>query len=309
MSLKCLGQLFQVWMTKTLHLTHPEFDVSFVIPDSILLTSISQPTDQSCYHTSLGDLLSHEILKISEEFDVINFIPDCFDLASDIYFETALLLQYLSHSKTVTGYKSAADQNFLSVDISNRPSTPILWVFGCSYSYGTGLTADQLTFGQHVSKVIGLPLKTVAKPGSSTQWSLRHIMNAKFIPGDRVIWQLTSPERFSYGYPPLELRLAHVTQRHLLETFTDQHNLFNQLTWFNQGIQYLKSQPIKFTVVSINSKDPGFYPCLMEYTKHKEYCYALNYTLDLGLDNLHIGPLSHKSLAHCILNHINYTDD
>lgn len=296
-------------MTKTLHLTHPEFDVSFVIPDSVLLTSIFQPTNQSCYHTSLGDLSSHEILKISKEFDVVNFIPDRFDLASDIYFETALLLQYLSHSKPVTGYNSAITQNFLSADVYDRPSAPILWVFGCSYSYGTGLTADQLTFGQHVSEAIGLPLKTVAKPGSSTQWSLRHIMNAKFIPGDRVIWQLTSPERFSYGYPPLELRLAHVSQRYLLETFTDQHILFNQLSLFNQGMRYLRSQPVEFTVISINSKSPNLYSCLMEYTKHKEYCYALNCRLDLGTDQLHIGPLSHKSLAHCILNHVNYTDD
>lgn len=296
-------------MTKILHLTHPEFDVSFVIPDSVLLTSISQPRDQNCYHTSLGDLLSHEILKISEEFDVINFIPDRFDVTSDIYFETVLLLQYLSHTKLVTGYDLAITQNFLSVDVYDRPSTPILWVFGCSYSYGSGLEPNQLTFGQHVSKAIGLPLKTVAKPGSSTQWSLRHIMNAKFLPGDRVIWQLTSPERFSYGYPPSELRLAHVSQRYLLETFTDQHNLFNQLTLFNQGMRYLKSQPVEFTVISINSRSPNFYSCLMEYTKHKEYCYALDYARDLGTDRLHIGPLSHKSLAHCILDHINYTDD
>lgn len=300
-------------MSKVLHLTHPEFDVSTVIPDSVLLTNISQPTDQSCYHTSLGDLASHEILKVSEEFDVINFIPDRFDFNSDIYFETALLLQYLSHSKSITGYCSQDTQNFLSVDVHDRPSDPVLWVFGCSYSYGAGLKVNQLTFGQHVSQAIGLPLKTVAKSGSSTQWSLRHIMNANFQPGDRVIWQLTSPERFSYGLghglPPAEFRLAHVNQKHLLETFTDQHMLFTQLTLFNQGLQYLKSQPVKFSVVSINSKSPIFYQCLMEYTKHKEYCYALNYTLDLGTDQLHIGPLSHKALAHCILDHVNYTDD
>jgi hypothetical protein len=296
-------------MTKTLHLTHPEFDVSTVIPDSILLVDITQPIYSQCYHTSLGDLSSYDILSISCNFDVINFIPNKFDLHSDIYFETALLLQHLSHSKLVTGYCLESTQNFLSVDVNDRPAEPMVWVFGCSHSYGSGLRPNELTFGKHISQATGLPLKTVAKPGSSTQWSLRHIMNAKFRPGDLVIWQLTSPERFSYGFPPFEYRLAASNERHMLETFTDKHILFTQLTLFNQGLQYLKSQPVKFSVISIDTKSSIFYPCLLEYTKHKEYCYALGYSLDLGTDQLHFGPLSHKALAQCILNHVNYTDD
>jgi hypothetical protein len=296
-------------MTKTLHLTHPEFDVSKVIPDSTLLTDITRPTDEQCYHTSVGDLSLHDIISVSRKFDVINFIPDKFDFHSDTYFATAVLLQHLSHTKLITGYCLESFQSFLSADVNNRPAEPIVWVFGCSHSHGSGLRPNELTFGKHISQATGLPLKTVAKPGSSTQWSLRHIMNAKFQPGDLVIWQLTSPERFSYGFPPFEYRLVASNERHILETFTDKHILFTQLTLFNQGLQYLKSQPVKFSVISINAKSDIFYPCLMEYTKHKEYCYALNYNLDLGTDQLHLGPLSHKALAQCILDHVNYTDD
>jgi hypothetical protein len=296
-------------MTKILHLAHPEFDVSTVIPDSVLLTDITQSTDELCYHTSVGDLSPHDILSVSRRFDVINFIPDKFDLNSDTYFETAVLLQHLYHTKLVTGHCSESVQDFLSVDVNDRPPEPIVWVFGCSHSYGTGLKSNELTFGEHISQAIGMTLKTVAKPGSSTQWSLRHIMNAKFLPGDRVIWQLTSPERFSYGLPPFEYRLVTGSEQHILETFTDQHILFTQLTLFNQGLQYLKSQPVKFSVISINAKSNIFYPGLLEYTKHKEYCYALNYNLDLGTDQLHFGPLSHQALAQRILDHINYTDD
>jgi hypothetical protein len=296
-------------MTKILHLTNPEFDVSTVIPDSVLLTDIAQPTNEQCYHTSVGDLSPYDILSVSRKFDVINFIPDKFDLHSDTYFTTAVLLQHLSHTKLVTGYCPKSIQNFLSADVNDRPPESILWVFGCSHSYGVGLRPDELTFGKHISQATGLPLKTVARPGSSTQWSLRHIMNAKFRPGDHVIWQLTSPERFSYELPPIEYRLGAIKERHILETFTDKHILFTQLTLFNQGLQYLKSQPVKFSVISINSKSNIFYQCLMEYTKHKEYCYALDYNLDLGTDQLHFGPLSHKALAQRILDHVNYTND
>ena len=242
-------------------------------------------------------------------FDVINFIPDKFNLTSDIYFETVILLQYLSHRKLVTGYCFENTQEFLSINVTDRLAEPVVWVFGCSHSYGSGLGPDQLTFGQHISHATGLSLKTIARPGSSTQWSLRHIMNARFRPGDLVVWQLTSPERFSYGMPPKELRLAHQTQKHLVETYTDQHVLFTQLTLFNQGLQYLKSQPVKCSIISINATSTLFYPCLLEYTKHKEYCYAVNYNFDLGSDQLHFGPLSHKALAQHILNHVNYIND
>jgi hypothetical protein len=291
-------------MNKTLHLTHPEFDVSLLLPQSILLTDISQLLSEQCYHTSLGDLSAQEVLSISKEFDVINFIPNNFDFNSDIYYETIIILNYLSHKKTITGYNPSDRHEFLSLDVHNRLDDPTVWVFGCSHSYGVGLLPDQQNFAQHISQNTKTSLKLIAQPGSSTQWSLRHLMHADLRKGDFVIWQLTSPERISYGYPPTEIQFAQAQTRHLFETYNDQQLLFHQLSLFNQGIQYLKCQPVKSVVISISNQSSLRYSCLTEYSKHPEFCHVPNYLLDLGTDNKHMGPLSHEFLAHSILNHV-----
>lgn len=296
-------------MNKTLHLTHPEFDVTQLLPKSVLLTNVVQLLSGQSYHTSLGDLSAQEVLLISDHFDVINFIPNKFDVNSDVYHETVILLNCLAHRKTLTGYTPSHRQQFLSLDVYNRPNQPTVWVFGCSHSYGVGLLPDQQNFGQHISQHTKFPLKLIAKSGSSIQWSLRHLMHANFQEGDFVIWQLTSPERISYGYPPSELLLAQTKSQHLLETYNDQQLLFNQLSLVNQGIQHLKCQAVKFAVISISSQSPLFYPCLTEYSKHPEFCHVPNYLIDLGTDGRHMGPLSHKALAQSILNHVYYSNE
>jgi hypothetical protein len=296
-------------MSKTLHLAHPKFNVSAIFPESVLLTNVNQLTKGHCYHTSLGDLSSLDIVSVVDQFDTINFIPDSFDSESDIFFETSVLLNYLYHRHKITGYVPAQEQKFLDLNVSTRPNEPVLWVFGCSHSYGTGLLSAEQSFAHHLGQQLNLPIKLIAQPGSSTQWSLRHIVNANFKHGDTVVWQLTSPERISYGYPPVEVQLGQSSIRSLHETYTDQQILFTQLTLFNQGIQYLRSKNVKFSVISVSAQSPIFYPCLLEYTKHPEYCHASGYQLDFGTDNMHMGPLSHQALAQRILTHVNYNND
>jgi hypothetical protein len=294
---------------KVLHLVHPEFDVSKILSNSILLCDITQSLSGSQYYTSLGDLTNQEILKISQNFDTINFLKNNFDTNSDIYFETLLLLNNLSHQKTITGYHRPDVENLLSLDVQQRPQEPVLWVFGCSHSYGSGLFLQELNFGQHMSNRCKMPLKLIALSGSSIDWSLRHLFDSNFREGDIVVWQLTTPERISYGFPPEEIRLSQCKEPHILETFTDQHLMFSSISAVKQGIRFLRSQPIKFVITAILNKSPIFYPCLLEYTKYPEYCYIPKIYLDLGNDNSHPGPLSHKALAHHLLDHLQYTND
>ena len=294
---------------KILHLTHPTFDVSKVLPDSKLLCRLTKFLDQTEYHTSLGDLDSLEILKISQEFDTVNFVNNNFDINSDIYFETLLLLNSLSHKKSITGYQPSTVENFLSCDVDQRPRQPVLWVFGCSHSHGTGLCNEELNFGQHMSQKLRMPLKLVSLPGSSVDWSLRHLICANFQSGDVVVWQITNPERLSYGMPPAEIQLSNCDQSHMLETFTDQHVVFSTLASVNQGTRFLRSQPVKFVLASVSEKSPIFYRLLLEYTKYPEYCYIPKIFLDRGNDHAHPGPLSHKALAQHLLDHLQYNND
>ena len=293
---------------KILHLSHPEFDVSEILSDSILLCDITQSISGSQYHTSLGDLTSQEILKISQNFDTINFLKNNFDTNSDIYFETLMLLNNLSHQKSITGYQPDVE-NLLSLDVQQRPQEPVLWVFGCSHSYGTGLFPQELNFGQHMSNKCKMPLKLIAHPGTSTSWSLRHLFDSNFRAGDIVVWQITSPERISYGFPPTEIRLNACKEPHILDTFTNEHLLFSAISAVRHGVRFLRSQPVKFVMTAFLGKSPIFYPCLVEYTKYPEYCYIPNIYLDRGNDQLHPGPLSHKAIAQQLVDHLQYTND
>jgi hypothetical protein len=294
---------------KVLHLTHPEFDVSEILANSTLLCDVTQDLAGSQYHTSLGDLSNQEILKISKKFDTINFLKNNFDTNSDIYFETLLLLNSLSHQKSITGYTQPGVENLLSLDVQHRPQEPVLWVFGCSHSYGSGLLSNELNFGQHMSAKCKMPLKLIAKPGSSISWSFRHLSDSNFRTGDIVVWQITSPERISYGFPPEEIQLSNCEDPHILETFTDQHLMFSSFSTVKQGIKFLRTQPVKFVITSISGKSPLFYPCLLEYTKYPEYCYIPKIFLDRGNDQNHPGPLSHKALAQHLLDHLQYIND
>ena len=295
-------------MTKTLYITHPEFDFSIVNKDSILLSNSQIDLKESKYHTSLGDLSSSEIIQIAENFDVIDYVSDMFLEGTDIFDETLILLTYLSHRHKVTNFNSTEPNNFIQQkEIYSRPDGPMLWVFGCSHSHGVGLADLNLRYSNIISDRLNLPLKSITEPGSSTRWSLRHMINSKINSADLVIWQLTTPDRISVLSDTVnEVRLSQAKNKCLLEVYTDQQVFFDHLSLLNYGVNYLRSKGVKFVLTSIEADSSLFYNYKKEYVKYKEYCYSPNFNVDHGHDNIHFGPLSHKNLALSLLDHIHY---
>jgi hypothetical protein len=294
-------------MTKTLHITEPTFDFGVINKTSTLLTSIDVLLDSNEYHTSLGDMSSSDIIKISDNFSTINFVDEKFDQSSDIYKETVVLLNYLSWSKNVTNFTVDTPVSFADPMVNLRPIEPTLWVFGCSHSHGIGLLPDEKRFGEIVAKSLNLPLTLISKPGSSLGWSTRNLVAADIKSNDLVIWQLTTPHRTSQydGVVAKEIMLARSNNRCLLEVFDDNQVFFNHINLLNFGVRYLRNIGVKFIIISILPKLKNlFYDYLVEYSKYPEYCYTPGCQLDLGIDQVHAGPLSHKALAQQLLDHI-----
>lgn len=294
-------------MTKTLHISHPTVNFSTINNTSILLTSVDTPLESNEYHTSLGDMSAKNIIKISNNFSTINFVAEGFDQSSDIYNETIILLNSLSWSTNVTNFKIDPPMLFSDPIISNRPTGPTLWVFGCSHSHGVGLRSNEKKFGEIVATALDLPLMLVSKPGSSLSWSTRNLVAADIKSTDVVIWQLTTPHRLSQynGTVAREIILSYPHSKCLLEVFNDNQVFFNQINLLNFGVRYLRSIGVKFSIVSILPPlDNFYYSYLTEYSKYPEYCYAPEYRIDIGTDGQHGGPLSHKALAQALLNHI-----
>lgn len=301
------------WVTminKTLHISSPSFNVTKIYPNSVLLESCDQCQVGNEFHTSLGDMSPADLLKIAVTFKEINFLPNEFDFESDIYHETMCVLTFLSHSRTINNFNPVTAERFLDVDVDTRIPDATLWVFGCSHSHGVGLQENELRYSDLMSQELQIPVRLVSKPGSSTQWSLRHLINANFAPGDVVVWQLTTPNRFTWASPTLtEVQLSYCSNRSLVDLWDEKQTLFYQLSLLNTGVRYLRSQPVRFVLTSINQPGPMFYQYIREYVKYPEYCYIPDLVQDLGDDKLHMGPLSHKALAFSLLNHLKCLND
>jgi hypothetical protein len=267
-----------------------------------LISEYKENLPTGVYHTSLGDLPVDQIIQLSSQFDVIKLESQGFDFNSDVYKESLILHRYLCQQESNRNLDIT--QFTTHPDINSRSPQPTLWVFGCSHSYGTGLRPNEKRYAELVAEGMGLPLKLIARPGGSMQWTLRHIVNAAIEPRDFVIWQIINPPRTSYfnGKHVEEICFSHTKNRHLLEVYTDEQIYFTHLSTINVGVRYLRACQSQFMLISLDHNNE--YEFRLEYSKYPEYYYCSDFAVDLGTDNLHYGPLSNKRLAITLLNHI-----
>lgn len=292
-------------MLKNLYIFEPTINFNQVDPSSILLTQPGIELTHANYHTSLGDLTAQQICSIAEQFDTITFVDQGFNKQSIIYKETIILLNFLQHSNTVINFVKGSQHTFINNQkIYQRPDTPTLWTFGCSHTEGIGLNTFEQSYGSIMSKYLEYPLVTIAQSGSSIEWSLRHLINADLHAGDIVVWQITTPERFTKASDSN----GHVTEVLLkngsaidIEFFSDPQIFYHFINYLNIGLQYLRSQPVKFAITSLDSRSDLYYNCLTEFTKNPEYCYLPGSNVDMANDNIHYGPISHQNLANGLL--------
>jgi hypothetical protein len=259
------------------------------------------------YHTSIGDMSVNDLLLIVNKFDSIEFVENGFT-DDDISKDTRMLMIFLQTQKPTN---NAITADFLSFadhpNLNTRDHERLLWVFGCSHSHGTGLSNQFETYGSWLANSLGLPLKLITKPGSSTHWSLRQLINSHIKKNDYVVWQITSPYRLSHfnGKHVEEIALSHCKNRHIIETYSDPQCFFLQLSYLNIGIRYLRSIGVNFVVITVDSKNLSE---INEYAKYPEFFSPTDFVVDYGSDKLHYGPLSHKRLALSLLNRIQLTN-
>jgi hypothetical protein len=294
-------------MPKVLHLFNPtvEFDPAL---NSTLVNNINTEFTSDHYHTSLGDLQGEEIISISKYFDTVNFVSTGFDVDSSIYRETLLILQFLKDKCRVTNFQfltTSAPMTSPNQNLTRNNVEPLLWVFGCSHSAGVGLLPDQKSFGNLLGEYTELPPRIIAQSGSSTHWSLRHMLNADIQEQDTVVWQLTTPQRVSFYKKPQIQEIQLRNSPELTKLYTPDHLFFKQISLLNNGVMYLRAKKCKFVITSILAgTNKEIFQYMQEYLCYPEYCYTPKLVLDYGTDGLHVGPLSHQSLAQDLVDHL-----
>ncbi len=290
-------------MNKTLHICSPKVDINKLYPKARSAVN-AQHFEFDEYFLSLADVELLDALEIAKKFQYINFVPEEFDTNSFLYKETYVLLNHLRHTHCVSNFDGNQTQTFVSLDL-NRTDKPTLWVFGCSHSHGVGLKHNELRYGDIVAKTLQMPIKTITNPGSSTNWSLRHLINTDFDSDDIVVWQLTGPGRISVRQNNVisDVHLKATKNQHMLEYYSDQQLFFHHMSLVNYGVRYLRAKSVKFVLLSILGKDDTYYDYMNEFTSYPEYIYSPKF-IDLGTDKLHAGPLSHNMLAHQVVDHV-----
>jgi hypothetical protein len=280
-------------------------------------------------YTSLGDLPKD--LKVF--FDILTRASEIVYLPPDQWSDHATL-DHLDPEKSIQGLTEnillqISDQvpvknielcclihdpdPLVASRVTNRPQ---LWSAGCSFTHGSGITANQ-RYGQLLSDELGIPCSFLTKPGSSLSWAAGQILRSDIRPKDVVVWGLTTPDRVTYIHNKkiLPINVSTYLDNPAVERILPMSVLFNENTFYQncyaveQVINFCQKNQanlILFGVLISNS--------FLRYAKLKNNFYRFPHKLsfsdnsinnriyaDLGSDNLHPGPIQHQHYKNFLL--------
>jgi hypothetical protein len=256
------------------------------------------------FFSALGDLNFDNLKSLALTCDEIKIPNDLLSTVSNTSVNT--LMNHLSHFKPTPQWRRQLPNTQTTVDITRKYSEPTLWTFGCSHTAGVGLdNPDIECYGHLLAGQLSMPWQNVSKSGSSTMWSLTHLLNADIQPNDIVVWATTSPDRdrFIQDNKVIELQMQNMS-RDMMGYFTDEQIAFRHVFNVNCGVQYLKALEINFIFFSL--LPPLDYNQYFEtkFSLYKEWCPTFDWFLDFSNDQSHPGPKTHQHLANLAHNHL-----
>jgi hypothetical protein len=192
--------------------------------------------------------------------------------------------------------------------VTPRTSTePQIWNIGCSITAGNGIEKHQ-RYGEIVAKKLNMPVSIMAYEGSSVIWAADQILMADVLPGDIIIWGLTSLERYSYVlhndrfyHVNLNFYKNYPLMKNIVppDWLKSMDNLYHSLNSISTVKNFAKKTNTKLVLLGLLDQD--FYEGHIKFTKTGSH----NKWVDKGDDNLHPGPKQHELFAQIALNAIN----
>jgi hypothetical protein len=187
-----------------------------------------------------------------------------------------------------------------------------LWGVGCSFTLGTGVTVTD-RYIQLISDEFDLPLNILAESGSSIPWAADQILRSDIRENDIVIWGLTSPERFTYydtSVHHINYHSNKLVYKLVPEVFlVSEHLTYQAVISVLQVVNFCSKIKAKLLIGGLlvtselteflESTVKEYFLCVPHYQIH-----GLGNYIDLGLDNVHPGPLQHKLYAENFINEL-----
>lgn len=288
-----------------------------------LLTSNSVlPLTPGVYYTSLGDLENLAMfVNVLRQSDEIYYVPpeswsDNCSGQSWMKIWTEFYLQiYYSEKTVVFSVPLRIGTTFLDIVDTRRSSSKQLWVAGCSISHGVGVN-DNERYGEIIANQLDLPVSFLTKSGSSIVWQADQILRSDIQKGDILIWGITSVSRLPYLYKDSIQHLnsgffvKHPEFRHDFDInrLSESDLYYRSVTAIYQVLNFCNKIGVKLYIAGL-LVDEKFLPYLFDLPNYTQMFGRLGMNrddlyLDLGTDNDHPGPLTHKCYAEILLKSI-----
>jgi hypothetical protein len=278
---------------------------AFLLDHSNCKDFVINPPHHATIYTSLGDLPTDQyILSILDLADTITYWPPkkWSNKATQEHTEHLLSL-FVKLKNNVNNFSIVSahpERDYLKLQESRKSEQAQLWISGCSYSYGAGVTKDQ-RYGQLLAQQLNLPVSFLTWPGSSIEWACDQILRSDIRAGDIVVWGLTNEHRYPY-WSKDHARVSHITVNNT-EMFdkyiankllVDTNNcLYKAVTQIYQVINYCNKIGAKLVIL-------GLLPSVeLSFLIHnnKEYFPHPYGLVDFGSVDGHPGPLQHQLYA------------
>jgi hypothetical protein len=269
------------------------------------------------YVTSVADLHINDLKIAIDSAGKIELVGDICNLSD---YKNLGEFQWPTGHLYYTLYKvkyKVSNFNFLTklsykFLIKDRPTAnPILWISGCSITYGVGVKPEE-TYGSNLAKKLNIPMINHAYGGQSIFWAVDKLLRSDIKKGDTVILGVTDLIRYEYCTDDWELYSRPITSPDYLE--------FIDLDYFDSPTHILKIS--RYILHLINFCDKIGANCIIAnlldttwntiiFNGCKNYIDLIDNISDgvavfkdLGSDNQHPGILQHQEYADKIFDFI-----
>lgn len=200
--------------------------------------------------------------------------------------------------------------DFLKLVDARKVDSSQLWVVGCSFAHGLGVMKEQ-KFGHLLANKLNLPVSYLTQPGTSISWAADQILRSDIKKNDVVVWALTGASRITFlsdknilchigvgNYDSLFAVHKFINKNFLASN----HMIYESFTHIGQVSNYLDKIGASFILAVMPLNGPEHDLQTIAFSKTIKNSVILfdqdDYSfIDLGMDNLHPGPLHHEWYA------------
>lgn len=193
---------------------------------------------------------------------------------------------------------------------------PRLWVGGCSTTFGVGVGKNE-RYANVLGDHLDMPLTVLARPGASISWACDQLCRSNIQPRDLVVLGITILPRFAWFHRG-ELSMIQLSYYRLNPEFekvipfsqldSDQR-LYESMAAIGRLENFCQKVSANLIMIGIHAN----INLSAQLANRNNFIFfhgrnGLDFDsefLDLGDDQCHPGPKTHKSYAHAIINKLN----